>query len=76
MSAKVDKCWLDSEHEQCCCNCIHNWQTAKGVPKKHGPVCTCYVPTGWACVHPELELVMPNSEHSLGCECYTPRKAT
>lgn len=41
-TTKREKCWLKTSHEQCCCNCEHNWQTAKGPTEPHGPKCDCY----------------------------------
>lgn len=74
---KRGKCWLKTRHKQCCCNCVWNWQTAPG-PSTHDMTgkakCSCYEPNGWACVHPEIRLVMPNTKHCIGCECYTPRE--
>lgn len=75
---KMEACQLDSQWQQCCCNCIYHWQDfhhCTTAPKMKR--CACSVPKGWACVVFKVTEGGPIysgwPEHSVGCEMYTPK---
>ena len=79
-------CYLESEHKQCCCNCVyqkgvyHHCTTSPELREVYG-TCICSIQKGWACIMSlswddgsEQRIYDNWPRHSIGCEMYTPKK--
>jgi len=82
------KCWLETEHKQCCCVCRHHYadhyhcavhQELRGtsLPMEG---CICRIQKGWICAGflataggDRVHSDWP--EHSIGCEMFDRRPA-
>ena len=79
----------DPEVLQCCCNCKHLYPTYEHCStnpdlrkwfegRNVRPHCICGIRNGWACtleMHDGGRIFTNWSEHSVGCECYDPKKS-
>lgn len=79
---KNEKCWLKTEHKQCCCKCSYHLTdyehctTNPALRKQKDNTCVCSIVKGYICAPPEFDGRCYSNwpKHSVGCEMYTPVK--